>query len=223
MLKCKLNKAIRNRKLKEIIPLHLIPNLKLYRIMLIPITHLIVVLYEIQQCKAKFCCQKKMRNITFTTLNKKGHSPKHKRYVTAMLVGTFLVSPNLSMVTLQDFRLLQWWRLRYKYCVMIRRVHWQLVPDVSKKSTASSGSAVQEEFYLDYLTMILRNLSKYLLVNTAYYSRRIISLTFVAAGCSDTANRRRTEDIKPMRKSSSVFVSYRPASATNEDRFGDER
>jgi Fe-S-cluster containining protein len=63
--------------------------------MLILITHLIVVLYEIQQCTAKFCCHKKMSYMTVTTPNKKGHSPKHKRYVTAMLVETFLASPHL--------------------------------------------------------------------------------------------------------------------------------
>jgi hypothetical protein len=183
------------------------------------ITHFIVVLYEIQQCTAKFCCQKKMSNVTFTTLNKTGHSRKHKRYVTAMLVGTFLASPNLCP------------RLRCEilgYCSGVgydtsTRIVWlwQLVPNVSKKSTVSSGSAVQE-FYLDYLTMILRNLGNYLPVNTAYYSRRIKSLKSMAAGCFDTANRRRTEDIKLMRMSSRVFVSYRPASTTNEDRLGNE-
>jgi hypothetical protein len=44
--------------------------------MLILITYCIVVLYEIQQCTEKFCCQKKMGNVTFTTLNKTGHSLK---------------------------------------------------------------------------------------------------------------------------------------------------
>ena len=99
------------------------------------------------------------------------------------------------MVALPDFRLLQWCRLRYKYCVMFRHVDWQWVLDVSKKSTASSGSAVQEESFLDCLTTILRNLGNYLQDNTAYYSRRIKSLTSMAAGCFETSNRRRTEDI----------------------------
>jgi hypothetical protein len=41
----------------------------------------------------------------------------------------------------------------------------------------SSGAAVQEEFFFDYLTTILRNLCNYLPVNTEYYSRRMKSLT----------------------------------------------
>jgi hypothetical protein len=129
----------------------------------------------------------------------------------------------MCMVALRDFRLLQWFRLRYKYRVMLRRVDWQLVPDVSNKSIVSSWVAVLEEFFLDYLTTILRNLCNYLPVNTEYYSRRIKSLTSMAAGCFDTANRRKTKDInKPICKSSSVFVSYRPASVTTADRYGME-
>jgi len=59
----------------------------------------------------------------------------------------------------------------------------------------SSWAAIQEEFFLDCLATILRKLCNYLPVNIEYYSRRIKSLTSMAAGCFDTANRRRTEYI----------------------------